>query len=146
MSLDARIVAAGSGRRDRLRGWSGTYHLHMSRLFVMFMIVLLPLRGWAGDLMSVQMATSVLASHAGSAMPPDCPMRAQPGAAELDAKASPAPAGTESCTSCDLCIPLAELSDARLDTLSFAAHAKPLMSGVDFISALPAPTLKPPIF
>ena len=114
----------------------------MSRLFVIFMIVLLPLRGWAGDLMSVQMATSGLAGHAASAMPPDCPMQLAPAdALHPDDHA----AQMEGCGSCDLCIPMAELAGAALGPVGFAAHEKPLMAGAGFSSASPAPTVKPPI-
>ncbi len=112
----------------------------------MFMIVLLPLRGWAGDFMSVQMVTSGPAGLAASTMPPGCPMHAQGSATNADAEATQAPAGMEHCTSCGLCVPLAELADTRLDIITFATHAKPLPGGIDFVSAAPAPTLRPPIF
>jgi hypothetical protein len=117
----------------------------VSRLFVIFMIVLLPLRGWAGDLMSLQMAMSGAAPGAASAMPADCPMHSQADASSNGADDAPMPAGMQNCSSCELCIPMAELAEARLDLLTFAAHAKPLMGRVDFISAAAAPTLKPPI-
>lgn len=97
------------------------------------LIVLLPLRAWAGDLMSVQMAASNSTVSASQAMPPGCPMHAT------------ADAATESCGSCELCIPVAETSTAALDIVELAAHAKPLMGGVDFISVASAPALKPPI-
>ncbi|HWH84515.1 MAG TPA: hypothetical protein VNU71_19980 [Burkholderiaceae bacterium] len=117
------------------------YHRRVSRLVIMFMIVLLPLRGWAGDLMSVQMATGGLASHAASGMPADCPMHATADAAQ----SSPAPAGMDGCTSCDLCVPMAELSSTRFDVVAFATQAAPLTGGIAFVSAAPAPALKPPI-
>ena len=105
------------------------------------MIVLLPLRGWAGDLMGVQMAASGLAA---SAMPADCPMQAmhQPESAD---DASPAPASAEGCTSCDLCLPMTELASLRFDVVTLVAHAAPPMRGVAFFSASPALALKPPI-
>jgi len=109
------------------------------------MIVLLPLRAWAGDLMGVQMVASGLTAQAASAMPPGCPMHAQAGATDADTKAPPAQPGVESCTSCDLRRPMAEPADTSLVTASFAAHAKPLVHSVDFISVPLAPTLKPPI-
>lgn len=117
----------------------------MGRLFIVFMIVLLPLRAWAGDLMGVQMAASGLTAQAASGMPSGCPMHAQAGATDVESKASPAQSGGGSCTSCDLCIPMAEPADTSLVTASFAAHAKPLLHSVDFISVPLAPTLKPPI-
>jgi hypothetical protein len=106
------------------------------------MIVLLPLRGWAGDLMSVQMATSGLAAGVAGAVPPHCPMHAQTGAAQAT---TPVAAATGNVTCCDLCVPMAELSSGRLEALSFAAHAKPLTGGVEFRSASPARAVEPPI-
>lgn len=95
--------------------------------------------------MSVQMATSGSASHMAGAMPPGCPMHAQGSATNPDAKATQVPAGMENCTSCGLCVPLAELVDTKLDVDTFATHASPLPGGVDFVSASAAPTFKPPI-
>ncbi len=109
------------------------------------MIVLLPLRGWAGELMGLQMAMSGTVAGAASAMPADCPMHAEAAAASNGADDAPLPPGMQNCSSCELCIPLAETAEARLDLFTFAAHAKPLMGRVDFISAPAAPTLKPPI-
>ncbi len=96
--------------------------------------------------MSVQMATSGAASRIASTIPPGCPMHAQRSATNPDANATQAPAGMENCTSCGLCVPLAELADTKLDIITFATDATPLPGGVDFVSAAPAPTLKPPIF
>lgn len=90
--------------------------------------------------MSVQMATGGVESRAASSMPADCAMRAH-----ADASQPQMPAGGTSCTSCELCIPLADLNDADLDLPGFAVHAMPLMGGADFISASPVPALEPPI-
>jgi hypothetical protein len=116
----------------------------VKRLLVLLMILLMPLRGWAGDLMGVQMAVSGLASPAASAMPADCPMKSMHAPASVD-DASPAPSGTEGCTSCDLCLPMAKLSSLRFDAVAFGVHAAPPMGGVAFLSASPALALKPPI-
>ena len=116
----------------------------MKRLLVLLMIVLLPLRGWAGDLMGVQMAASGLASQVASAMPADCPMKSMHVPASVD-DASPAPSATEGCTSCDLCLPMAEPASLRFDAVAFVAHAAPPMGGVAFLSASPALAFKPPI-
>lgn len=67
------------------------------------------------------------------------------GASTADDPASQVPSGMENCASCDLCIPIAELASARLDIVGFAAQALPLTGGANFVSASPAPTLKPPI-
>ncbi len=109
------------------------------------MIFVLPLRGWAGDLMSVQMAMGGLAPQAAIAMPADCPMQSMHAAASPD-DASQAPAGTPDCSTCDLCLPIAELASPAFDAAPFAAHAAPPMRGVSFFSASPALAFKPPIF
>src|SRR6185503_9246273 len=97
------------------------------------MIALLPLRGWAGDFMSVQMATSKASSPMASAMPADCPMHALADTAS-DAT-SVSSGGMESCSSCELCIPLADLAAASCDIVGFAGHEQPLMGGIEFLSA-----------
>ena len=113
----------------------------MNRLVIVLIMILLPLRGWAGDVMGVQSATSRLAAHATGAMPADCPMHATAAADP----SSQAPTGGDCCTSCDLCIPMASLTSPLLDVIAFTAHAAPPMHDVDFVSASSALTLRPPI-
>lgn len=107
------------------------------------MIVLLPLRGWAGDHMSVQMTVGGLASQAVGAMPADCPMKSMHANVH---NTSPATADTEGCASCDLCLPMAEVARLRFDVVTLAVHAAPPMGGAAFFSASPALAFKPPIF
>ena len=95
--------------------------------------------------MGVQMAMGSLAPHAANAMPPDCPMHAHADATPADDSASQTSSRADTCSSCDLCIPMAELVNATLEVVSVAARAGPLPVGDDFISASRAPTLKPPI-
>lgn len=116
------------------------YNALMNRLFIILMIALLPLRGWAGDLMSVRMATSSLSPVAASAMPVDCPMLAKAD------PSSEAPLGTDGCTSCDLCVPMAEAVGIKIEVVAVAADASPPMRDVDFMSATSTPNLRPPIF
>jgi hypothetical protein len=128
----------------------------VKRLFILFLIVLLPLRGWAGDLMSMRMAHQPLSAgeHVGqlAAMPPDCPMHAHGQASahfQPDQKADTGGDGTglmKNCASCDLCLPLAALTCARIEFAAFAVEAKPLVGVDGFASAVPPPTDKPPIF
>ncbi len=113
----------------------------MARLLIVLMIVLLPLRVWAGDLMSVDAAMRNVSPHTADAMQTHCPMHAE-------AKADPssqAPSGTHGCNACGLCIPMAEPVALRLAVVGFAAHATPVMDEVVFISATPLPTVRPPI-
>lgn len=125
----------------RSRADRAAYHLRVRRLFIILMIALLPLRGWAGEFMSAQMAAGTAASQAVDAMPADCPMHAQADAS----KASHSSSGMEGCMSCGLCIPMTEATFARFDGTAFAAHSLPSMPGAKFVSAGRALPLKPPI-
>ena len=118
----------------------------MRRWLVLLMVLLLPLRGWAGDFMSVQMATMNAAPEAVAAMPADCPMHT--GAHAPDAGESTSAhtgGGLQNCSSCELCIPLAELASGGLESVNFAVHGQPLMPSVNFASTSLAPVVKPPI-
>jgi hypothetical protein len=119
----------------------------MQRWMLLVMVLLLPLRGWAGDLMGVHMATSGHATQASTAMPPGCPMHAgeQASAKGQSAEAHAAGAGMDGCSSCELCVPLAELPGGRLEAVRFAAHEPPQQFPVGFVSTVPAPAVKPPI-
>jgi hypothetical protein len=113
----------------------------VKRLVILLIIALLPLRGWAGDLMSVQMAAGGLPAQVG-AMPADCPMLS----VQVDAgDVSQAPTGPTGCASCDLCLPMAELASQQFGVITFAAHTAPAIDGVDFCSAATALAFKPPI-
>lgn len=114
----------------------------MHRLLVIIMIVLLPLRGWAGDLMSFQMAASSAVAHVADDMPPACPMHAQTDQAQTN-HAQP---DMKNCASCGLCIPLADLAFSRFDLVTATKDTQPLFGTANFASALVAPTAKPPIF
>jgi hypothetical protein len=111
----------------------------MRRWFVLVLVLLLPLRGWAGEFMSVQMIADGAGAHV-SAMPPDCPMHA----GEFAPLATTLPAD-ECCASCELCIPMAELASVRLDAVAYARHEMPRAFGAWFVSAWSTQALKPPI-
>lgn len=117
----------------------------MTRWLVIFMILLLPLRGWAGDRMNIQMAASSSESPVVSEMSADCPMLAVANGPQADADNTKPSSEVGCCTTCGLCTPLAEWADITLSIATFAAHAQPLTAGIDFISASPMPALKPPI-
>ncbi len=118
----------------------------MRRWFILLMVVLLPLRGWAGDLMSVQMAAMNAPAHALAAMPVDCAMHLGAHASD-DGESSPAHpgGGMKGCSSCALCLPLAELASGSVEAVSLAAHRQPLMMQAAFVSASLAPAVEPPI-
>jgi hypothetical protein len=113
----------------------------MKRLVVLIMLVLLALRGWAGDAMSVEMTMN----RAAIAMPVGCPFHTH-AAADADADAASSdPAGTDGCMSCDLCIPMAEVASVQIEVATAPKHAVPTLADVDFFSASPTPKHRPPI-
>jgi hypothetical protein len=78
------------------------------RLILIVMIALLPLRSWAGDVMSIGMNASTQA--VGEAMPADCPMHASAAAAEpVDPVVGSSSTATLVCDVCDLCLPFTDL-------------------------------------
>ena len=111
----------------------------MRRLVLLCLIVLLPLRAWAGDWMGLQMALDSPAAEV-AAMPADCPMHAQAGE-----QAAPAHADGSACSACDLCIPMAAWAAQPVTVSAGARHGAPQAPDRADTSALPAPTLEPPI-
>ena len=120
-------------------------------LLIALMIVLLPLRGWAGDIMAVDMAATTVmqAKMAGAtdetsqaAMPADCIMQPQ---APSDDVAAHCCHG-ETCETCELCLAVASLSTAPWVSSPLVRHSSPLALSASFTSAASAANLKPPIF
>ena len=136
----------------------------MRLLLVALMIALLPLRGWMGNAMAVDMALQqvVMTQSAASgktlvsgrdaalatpaAMPEDCPMSAQQqgGGSVKDGQADETAASCN-CNSCELCLALASLTFPLMATASFTSHAEPPSHGTCFSSAERVFSLKPPI-
>lgn len=129
----------------------------MRHLLIALMVVLLPLRGWVGDAMALDMAAQQLhamqtiAASAGTqsangifdadsltAMPADCEMLAAP----ADPQTAP---HCTACDTCKLCLPLAAWSHGASIPSSAWPPALPHWQGGDFRSATAAPALKPPI-
>src|SRR6185436_1449048 len=85
------------------------YHSPMRRIFVISMVLMLPLRGWTVEDMTVKMAgmevlaasISSLDAAAHTAMPSDCPMMAKAGTDHPNSK------NTVSCQACQLCMAIA---------------------------------------
>ena len=127
----------------------------MRYLLITLMIVLLPMRGWAGNAMAVDMAAqqvlsaqtrmaSTVAMATDSAMPADCTMHTQ----ALDDKAdktSPASAHCNSCDTCELCLALASVAQATWPAGTVSRPGAPLAAGKDHRSAFRAASYKPPI-
>ena len=122
----------------------------MRYLFVIFLIALLPLRGWAGHVMAIDMAGQQIIAAQGtaknqaanatiSAMPADCQMLTQGGA---DAATS---SGHCSCDTCELCLALACAKEAGFFESTFTPSTPPQAAIAGFVSADRSTGLKPPI-
>ncbi|MFM9900205.1 MAG: hypothetical protein ACKVOT_04265 [Polaromonas sp.] len=117
-------------------------------LLLAVMVVLLPLRGWAGTTMAVGMAAQqVVAAQASpvAGMPDDCPMR-------LGASSTPtnAPGDTNSppcsgCDTCELCLAMASFTTPQFHATPNRASTAPAAVLRGFVSADRARGLKPPI-
>ena len=140
----------------------------MRHLILALMIALLPIRGWMGDAMAIEMATGMAmqqalmaqgstedaapssgsnaASQAAAAMPEDCPMGAQ-GQVEKSVEGGQAgdAASSCNCNSCELCLALATITFPPMATATFTLHAEPPSHGTRFSSAERVFSLKPPI-
>lgn len=119
----------------------------MRHLFLVLLIALLPVRGWVGNAMALDMAAQqAVAVSAPSAMPDDCPMHAEMAARDGDSsQQESAGAHCSDCDTCQLCLALASLSWADLPMDAWSRHAGPLDSGLRFSSADSVSGLKPPI-
>ena len=113
-------------------------------LFIALMLVLLPLRGWAGNIMAVDMAaTAVMQAKMVNAdkqmdMPADCAMHSQ---SSLD-DAGP---HCGNCDTCELCLAVANLACAPWPASQLTRHSSPLAFDGSFSSAARVPNRKPPI-
>ena len=127
----------------------------MRFLLIALMIVLLPLRGWAGNAMAIDMAAqqvlvaqsseaNTAAIGAESAMPVDCPMHMQPLDDRAD-QAGTAGAHCHSCDTCQLCLAMASWAHSEWPAGTMSRPGAPLLAGHDFRSADSAASFKPPI-
>lgn len=120
----------------------------MRHLLFAILIALLPVRGWVGNAMALDMAMQeTVAVSEQAAMPADCPMHVQ-GAADQDGNASQqgtTGAHCADCDTCQLCLALASFTWSDLPTGAWSRHSGPLDSGIRFSSADGVFGLKPPI-
>ena len=110
-------------------------------LLIALMLVLLPLRGWAGNVMAIDMAvtTAAQASPIQGAMPEDCVMHMQTAADDKAPLCS-------NCDTCELCLAVANLTPASSTAIKSARQTSPSAFNASFSSAARAPGFKPPIF
>jgi hypothetical protein len=125
----------------------------MSRLFILFLIALLPLRGWTLQGMVFQMgepAALVQSFELESAMGEDCALHMQQATAAVqdhaahgaDVSDKPVHKG---CQNCQLCMALAMLDAAESLALAPQPQALPSLGSSPFASADSARDVKPPI-
>lgn len=113
-------------------------------LLIALMLVLLPLRGWAGNIMAVDMAATTVAQAmmAGATgqtpMPADCIMQAQTPGDDVAAQCC-------SCDTCELCLAVANLTPEPWAASPVIRHSSPLAVNASYSSATSGTHLKPPI-
>jgi len=122
----------------------------MARLFILFLIALLPLRGLALDRMVFQMQSPGSASGVTQAtgMGEDCALHMQSANSAQDADASDSVQSdtqTTSCQSCQLCMPVAALTAPTLAAINPVHQTVPQPRTTAFASAETALPAKPPI-
>jgi hypothetical protein len=121
----------------------------MCRLLVILLVILLPLRGWSAERMSIQMTLNQPAVEAAGmqvlakGMPADCPMLGQlVSEAEKSFTSSKSHSG---CLTCQLCMSLAAQDISSPNLLPYERHVPPLSIAVSFVSAELTRQVKPPI-
>jgi hypothetical protein len=125
----------------------------MARLFILFLIALLPLRGWTVQSMVMQMgAPSVASQSADVVMAEDCALHMQRTYGDAGQSADPESEHTsehkpqhKGCQNCQLCMPLAALQTLGDVALCSSAQLVPLLGSIHFVSADRARDAKPPI-
>ena len=121
------------------------YHSSMRYLLLALMITLLPLRGWMGNAMAVDMASQQTVQAQAdvkelSVMPEDCPMHAGTATDPVTAAGH-----CNDCDNCELCLALASFTRSAAAVGNFPPHAQLPSAGQPFSSAESSTDLKPPI-
>lgn len=112
-------------------------------LLIALMLVLLPVRGWAGNVMAVDMAAvavvqaRMLTTTALAAMPADCLMQS-PSGDDVAAQCC-------NCDTCELCLLVVNLTPASWTAAPLIRHSSPVALNASYRSATSATHLKPPI-
>jgi hypothetical protein len=127
---------------------SRRYHVSVTRLFILFLIVLLPLRGWTAERMVFAMEGSapqaLVSLAADTGMSEECALHMQMASGHHASGESHAPVH-KGCQSCQLCMPLAALASPVVSAIAASPQALPLTRSSRFVSADPARDVKPPI-
>lgn len=114
----------------------------VSRLCILVLIALLPLRAWSVESMAVHMAAKEVAVASGqpaAAMPADCPMHMTAAGDSSDAQAE------RGCQSCQLCMSLSPATTPVLKAPSLRPRTAASPHADRYASAELARLVKPPI-
>ena len=125
----------------------------MRHLVLALMIVLLPLRGWAGDVMAVEMASTAIAASASAAGTHEITAQAMPDChdqaashSEADKAVNSDHCGTcQACQACQACHTVAVSPSPLEVAVSFASPQLHTTHAAAFTSAAAALGQKPPI-
>jgi hypothetical protein len=120
----------------------------VARIFIIFLIALLPLRGWSFDRMSLQMDGGMraagVASNSDTGMSSDCAMLMQMGSKTQDADSEKVVLH-QGCQFCELCMPMGALVAPVTLASTPIIQAVPEWFSTVFVSADTARYAKPPI-
>jgi hypothetical protein len=125
---------------------SRRYHGYVARFFILFLIALLPLRGWTAERMVFAMDAAPVAVSQGvdAGMHEDCALHTEMAPAHHETETAHH-SDHKGCESCQLCMPLVALDADLVLAIAFAPEAVPLTRISHFVSADPARDVKPPI-
>jgi len=119
--------------------------MHVSKfsryLFIALMLVLLPMPGWASNIMAIDMAKVVIVQASmtdQTAMPADCVMHTQALVEDTTSLCG-------SCDACELCLSVANLSYTTWLGQEAVRHASPPAPSTNFSSPFQAIRQKTPI-
>ena len=118
----------------------------MARLFILFLIVLLPLRGWTAERMAMEGGAPLAVSQSvDTGMSEECALHMHTAQSGHDHGGQAQAPVHKGCQSCQLCMPLAGLHSPVVLALAAIPQTLPLMRSSRFVSADPAHDVKPPI-
>ena len=123
----------------------------MRRFIFIFMIVLLPLRGWMGEAMATEMAASNLIATQAINTPDSIDFPAEKNMSDCDMHKTNASDKTlhsdakPSCTHCQACHATGLASAVQITSIDQVQYAQPLAQNSQFASANIEHSQKPPI-
>ena len=130
-----------------------SYHYRMRLLFLILMMALMPLRGIAGDVMAIRMATQLPSQAAAVDAAPsgmtadhaDCMGHSEAAARPGPAQGPDSQGHCATCPACQVCFSVALPWLVPTWSAAPLPHTVPFVLDLTFISAFAAPGLKPPI-